>query len=626
MEKILNPPLTATSPAKIRNNFPLGDVLPAVIRLFILSLLAAPLAHSATPQEEIAAKVPAARAILDAWQAKDPVKAERKLHVILWTPNDRDPAPRFRERLTAALLDIRNFYASEMQRLGFGPRTLRFDHADDGLLRIHLVRGRHPYAHYNGDSGHEIRAESLPTLRAAGIDPDNETLVIFCNMANWDPEKSTITQNSPYYAGGTHRNGTAWQVDSPILDLALLDKKQPMVRDGQYGNISVGRYNSIFIGGICHELGHALGLPHNRERPDEAKAFGTALMGSGNRTYGEQLRGEGPGSFLTLAHGLRLASHPIFSGSFKGADLQPTAIPTDLAIRKDGKNFIFSGKVTADPPVYGVVAYMDPEGGGDYDATTATAVPDAQGRFTLHCNALAPGKNSLLRVVFLQANGVASGFLSATPFRYPYSVAPDGTVNIELIQTSLTLKPLIAALNTNQIDQAKQLAQTPPIQADPKISQIAQRLINATAPRPAPPADAKTLPLSDLPPATVKVGYGRPIRDRLPDQNALLVSGGQLFTHGFYAHAPARHEWNLDGTWKTLTGTAGVAEGYDGSVRFTIQADGKTLWQSPVTKSDKNHPFTIDLTGVKSLILTTDDAGDGPSSDWALWLEPTLTR
>lgn len=590
------------------------------------AIAAAAIASAATPQEEIAAKVPAARAILDAWQAQDPAPAERKLHVILWTPSDREPAPRYRERLTAALADIRNFYAREMDRLGFGPRTLRFDHDDDGLLRIHLVRGRGPHANYKTESGGQIRTECFPTLRAAGIDPDNETLVIFCNMSLWDAEESTISQNSPYYAGGTHRNGTAWQVDSPILDIDLLDKKEPMVRDGQYGHISVGRYNSIFIGGICHELGHALGLPHNRERADEREAFGTALMGSGNRTYGEDRRGEGKGSFLTLAHGLRLASHPIFSGSVKGIDLKASAVPTDLAIRPQGKGFVFSGKVTADPPVYAVVAYMDPEGGGDYDATTATAVPDADGRFSLDCRALAPGKTGELRVVFLQANGVASGFLSATPYRYPYSVAADGTVDIANVQAKLALAPIVDSLNRNQPAEAAGRAMADAIRSDARLTTIARRLIDAAAPPPGAADDAESVPLSDLPPAAAKVGYGRPARDRLPDPSMLLASGGRIFEHGFYAHPPARHEWKLDGSWKSLTGLAGIADGFDGSVRFTIEADGKPVWQSPTVKSGKPAPFEIDLTGVQTLILITDDAGDGPTSDWGLWLDPTLTR
>lgn len=391
-------------------------------------------------EAEIAPKGAAARAILDPWLAEDSEPAQRKVHLVLWTPKDREPASRYRERLSAIFKDIQAFYAREMERLGFGPRTIGLDVADDGLVRVHLVRGLKDYTNYAVGSGGDIRKECLPALEAAGLKADEETIVIFCNMSKWDPEKRTISQNSPYYASGTHRNGTAWQVDSPILDLAFLTEKGENVSDGQYGNISLGRYNSIFIGGACHELGHALGLPHNRERRDERTAFGTALMGNGNRTYGEQLRGESKGSFLTLAHGLRLASHPMFSGSVKGRNLKRSARPEDIAIRQKRKGFEFSGRIVTEagaPPVYAVIAYLDPKGGSDYDATTSTAVPDRDGRFTLDCQALVPGKDGELRVVLLQANGVASGFLSATPFKYPYTVAADGTADISAALAAL---------------------------------------------------------------------------------------------------------------------------------------------------------------------------------------------
>ena len=150
-----------------------------------------------TPREEIARQVPAALAVLDRWHAVDAVPADRKLHLVYWTPADREPAPQYRQRLTRVLRDVQQFYRTEMRRMGFGDRTIRLVAEPDGLLQIHLVRGAKPYADYDVKSGQAIRRECLPALRAAGLDADRETVVIFCNMSNWDPAAGTMSQNSP---------------------------------------------------------------------------------------------------------------------------------------------------------------------------------------------------------------------------------------------------------------------------------------------------------------------------------------------------------------------------------------------------------------------------------------------
>lgn len=587
---------------------------------------------AASPQTEIVAKVPKAKAILDAWQSKDPARAEKKVHIVYWTPSDRDPAPRFEERLGTIMADIRDFYAREMKRLGFGPMTIRLDYADGGKMKVHLAKSRKPYAEFDVQSGGPIRNECLTTLRAAGIDPEKETIVIFCNMSNWDAEKSTISQNSPYYAGGSNRQGTAWQVDSPILELDSLAKKEPRVKDGQYGDISIGRYNSIFIGGICHELGHALGLPHNRERDDEAAALGTALMGSGNRIYGENLRGEGKGSFLTLAHGLKLASHPIFCGSVKGIDMSTNAELHDVKVANQGKSFTYTARVTANPPPYAVLGYMDPEGGGDYDATTCTAIPNAEGNFMLEAGALAAGKAGVFRVVVVQANGAASSFAGAsTPFTYPYLVAKDGTVDLAAAEARLLLLPLSkAAEKKDAAAIAAELARVEASKPSAGVLEAAKVLADPVASSPGPsPAQAAGSSCA-LPTAAVtsaKVGWGRPVMNRLPDSDLLFSCGSRLFSRGIYAHANASHVWELGGKWQTLTGHAGLPDGRDGgSCVFVVKADGKELWRSKKTEGGTLRSFSIPVAGVKEIELMVEDGGDGIGSDWGCWFEPVLTR
>lgn len=584
-----------------------------------------------TPQEEIAVQAPAALAILDGWQGKNPERAERVVHLVYWTPSDREPAPRYRERLSAVFEETRAFYARELKRNGLGPRTIRLVKEGDGLCRIHLVRGAEPYANYARASGTKIRGECVPVLRSAGLDPEKETIVIFCNMANWDAEKRTMSQNSPYYAGGTNRNGTAWQVDSPLLDVALLETREPMLQDGEYGRISPGRYASMFIGGVIHELGHALGVPHTLARPEQKALWGTALMSGGNLTFRQELRGEGKGTFLTLAEALRLASHPMFCGSVKGLDVKANAKLMDVKLASHGQTFTFSARVAADPPAYAIIGYADPVGGMNYDATSATAVPDRDGRFVLECTALKPGSGAVLHVVVAQANGAMSSFVGhdGEP-QYPYFVEKDGTVDLTASLAKEQLAPLISAVNGRRAeDTAGELRNLEQSGADAKVLEVARTLAGTLDAKPGPaPADVEgqTCVLADAAATEASVGYGRPVSNRLPEAQPLLIAGGRLFSKGLYAHAPARHVWSLGGKWGRVTGIAAIAEGHDGSVVMSIIADGRELWHSPRLGKGDTAPFDLPVKDAQSLELTVSGANDGNRSDWGLWLEPTLQR
>ena len=572
----------------------------------------------------------AAREILQRWQREQPKSEERTLHLICWTPADRDLPDDYQDRLTRIMKNIQQFYRLEMARHGFPNHTIRLpiDKKQSGEqthLMLHTATGEHPAAHYNVQSGQEVRRDCVAVLQKAGIDPQRETIVIFCNLATWDEAKLAFKHKSPYYASGSFRSGTAWQLDSPELDAKSLALTEPMMQDGQYGHISIGKHNSIFIGGIAHELGHALGLPHCRQRPDEA-VRGTALMGSGNRTYGDQLRGEGRGSFLTLAHALRLASHPMFSGSTKAMGQNAAADIDELSIQADGKAIEVSGVVSGSPPIYAVVAYFDPSGGSDYDATTASAVPDADGRFTIRSKALTAGKAGALRLFPLHVNGSAAGQMSRTRFRYPYRIAADGTPDLSTLQIRRELQPLVDAIAAGHFGQARQ--STTKIQL-PKAAAIAKRLLNSDEPNQSPAqfdGDQETQPLTNFKPLSAKVGWGRPAFDRVPDKTVLLESGDQVFETGIYAHAPSQHTYELGGKWRVLRGKVGLATGHPGSVRFQITCDGKSQWQSKLIRPGEIQKFTVNVDDIKKVQMLTDTTPDGAGADWALWLEPTLER
>jgi len=316
----------------------------------------------------------------------------------------------------------------------------------------------------------------------------------------------------------------------------------------------------------------------------------------------------------------------------KGIDLPPNGELHDLKVENKGKGFTLAARVTADPAPYAVLGYMDPDGGGDYDATSCSAIPDKDGNFTLEANALAPGKSGVFRVVVLQVNGAASSFAGATtPFTYPYIVAKDGTVDLSATRARMQIKPLMDAMAKNDSDAAaKAVANLEASSPEPLIIEAAKVLATSLTETSGPPpaeAGGSICRLSDARPFSAKVGYGRAIFNRLPEDGLLFSCASRLFARGIYAHAPAQHVWNLDGKWQAFTAHAGLPDGRDGgSCVFVVKGDGKELWRSERTEAGQLVSLKLPVEGVKQLELIVEDAGDGNGSDWGCWFDPAVSR
>ena len=581
---------------------------------------------SGTLAPEAVAEIKQAKALLAGWENSDPQKEKRVLRVVYWTPADTEPAPQYRERLTRVMKCVRSFYARQMESYGLGRRTIGLEMAQDGLLTLRVARGSKPFDSYDVKSGHEVREDCVKVLKAEGIEPDNETMVIFCNLSRWDPDKRTMRQTSPYYASGTHRNGTAWQVDSPLLDPDLLSKTEPMLHDGQYGTISVGRYNSIFVGGVAHELGHALGLPHCKETPEEKATRGSALMGSGNRTLGEELRREGLGSFLTLPHALKLASHPQFSGSVKCMTNRADVTWGDWSLKASEKSILMSGRVTGKPPVYLVIGYADPEGRGDYQSTVGCAVPDAEGRFTLAIpNPKDHGKVGELRVVAVCVNGAATAYAYAEthPF-FPFRMNGE-SVDLSTAQAKAELEAVMSRVKRGPLSAKESESLLPKTRAILRRQQLPDSASGKPQPQDVDAAKA-AIPLSDCSPVSASTGWQGVHYDRLAEGGGALVCGGEASVSGLYAHAPSAYVFQLGKKWKTLAGRCGLADGHAGPVGFIILGDGRELWRSGTVQACAAKPFSVSLVDVDRLELKTQVATQNSNGTWGLWLDPALER
>jgi hypothetical protein len=260
------------------------------------------------------------------------------------------------------------------------------------------------------------------------------------------------------------------------------------------------------------------------------------------------------------------------------------------------------------------------------------AVPNDEGRFTLHARPLPRGKAGEFRVVPLCVNGAAVSYASAgSPFTYPFRTTADGQPDLGVAALRMKLAPAAAALHRGEREAVESALQAVAREhgtnaAFRELAESLQRLARAESPRALAEVTNASFRLSQARPLEARVGWLRPAYDRLPDERVLLSAGSELFAHGIYAHAPARHVYELGGRWARLRGQVGLADGNSGSVVFIVETDGQERWRSPVVRQGRARPFDVSLKDCQQLVLRVEDAGDGATSDWGLWLEPVLVR
>ncbi len=137
----------------------------------------------------------------------------------------------------------------------------------------------------------------------------------------------------------------------------------------------------------------------------------------------------------------------------------------------------------------------------------------------------------------------------------------------------------------------------------------------------------KRITLSGLDLGLMRVGYGKPLANNSLGGGPLSING-VTFKTGIATHAASDFYLALDGKAMSFQAICGIDDDSrtsKASVRFSIAADGKTVWTSPVMKGGMpGLPVQVPLAGVRLLRLSVDDAGDGISSDHADWADAAI--
>ena len=189
------------------------------------------------------------------------------LNVIYFIPNDITAPAEYERRLSELILWMRDFYAKNMERNGYGYRAFGLRQKSANRINLITINGKLGHQSYGYDGGNGAVSSEVNQYFAANptASEGNHSLIIIPSYTG----NPMSPGGPPFY--GTGRS--CYALDYEGMDIKYLGESSEK-----------GRLLTKWFGGMAHELGHGINLPHNSQLVGEK--LGTTLMGAGNYTLG----------------------------------------------------------------------------------------------------------------------------------------------------------------------------------------------------------------------------------------------------------------------------------------------------------------------------------------------------
>jgi hypothetical protein len=193
------------------------------------------------------------------------------VRVVYVVPVDAEPWEEAKQRATEWLEDIQGFFADEMQRLGYAPKTFEIAKDERGELIFHEIPS--PLRKKAFYRGRDYRKNCIKVAEDRGIQQAGDRVVCFhesCSMINGEVFGDGANSRSGYaFLGSLHLMlaRREWMGDKTEFEGMLFPwiSPEPMKRGMLKGRGSkLGDLSGSAFGIMAHELCHCFG-------PDEEK-------------------------------------------------------------------------------------------------------------------------------------------------------------------------------------------------------------------------------------------------------------------------------------------------------------------------------------------------------------------
>ncbi len=218
------------------------------------------------------------------WVGRDALPAnavdfdDYKIRVIYFVPSDREPIPNYEAKIRVVLAYVEELYRSSPSLRRLRMKELPFER-DGEEPRVHLVRADKPAAFYNeGPLNDAAQLKRLSDYVKQNLyDPARRTTLIIPETWETGPADDVwpghIARAGVISPEGGIAAYSGWILQDKFCATSVAEQrrlffdKTPVPGRRSFGvpgsNSPVFQFVENGFGGVAHELGHALGLPHD---------------------------------------------------------------------------------------------------------------------------------------------------------------------------------------------------------------------------------------------------------------------------------------------------------------------------------------------------------------------------